>query len=143
VVVVVEVVVVVPLLVCKVWLKIVVIARARGRSSPCSLKKTLVSSDSWYLRTGQEYLLGSLVGNFSYFSFEMEVQDGAPCSLKDRLVTTGLGSTSQLLSGIISTGAKFLRISRFSRWALQGSSGLKHTQLLGLKFSTSNWILGS
>jgi hypothetical protein len=90
------------------------------------LKKTLVSSDSWYLSSGpgQGYLLGSLVGNFSYFSFEMEVQDGAPCSLKDRLVTTGLGSTSQLLSGIISTGAKVLRISRFSRWALQGSARL-------------------
>jgi hypothetical protein len=66
-----------------------------------------------------------LVGNFSYFSFEMEVQDGAPCSLKDRLVTTGLGSTSQLLSGIISTGAKFLRISRFSRW---GSARLYRTE---------------
>jgi hypothetical protein len=48
--------VVVPILICKVWLEVVVIARARGRSSPCSLKKRLlrprdsiplISSGSW------------------------------------------------------------------------------------------------
>jgi hypothetical protein len=83
------------------------------------LKKTLVSSDSWYLGTGQDYLLDSLVGNFRYFSFEMEVQDGAPCSLKDTVShNSWFYLAAPLLSGIISTGAKFLRISRFSRWSL-------------------------
>lgn len=75
------------------------------------LKKTLVSSDSWYLRPG---IFAGFVGwEFQYFSFEMEVQDGAPCSLKDTLVTTGLGSTSQLHSGIISTGENSSESQRF------------------------------
>jgi hypothetical protein len=55
------------------------------------LKKTLIS---WYLTPGQGYLLGSFVGNFSNFSFEMEVQDGAPCSLKDTVSHNWSCSTS-------------------------------------------------
>lgn len=78
------------------------------------LKKTLVSSDSWYLGPGRARIFAGFVGwEFQYFSFEMEVQDGAPCSLKDTLVTTGLGSTSQLHSGIISTGENSSESQRF------------------------------
>jgi len=62
---------------------------------------------------------------------------------KTLLVTTGLvlPRRSSLRNNF--NWRKFLWISTFSRWATLGSSGLKHTQLLGFKFSTSNWILGS
>jgi hypothetical protein len=66
------------------------------------LKKTLIS---WYLTPGQGYLLGSFVGNFSNFSFEMEVQDGAPCSLKDTVSHNWSCSTSP--SGCSSESQRF------------------------------------
>jgi len=53
--------VVVPILICKVWLEVVVIARARGRSSPCSLKKRLLRPrDSPYLLSRQVRVLTDL-----------------------------------------------------------------------------------
>jgi hypothetical protein len=103
------------------------------------LKKTLVSSDSWYLGTGQDYLLDSLVGNFRYFSFEMEVQDGAPCSLKD----TVSHNSWFYLAAPLRDNFNWSKIPQNLKVFKVVSTGLKYTQLLGLKFSTSNWILGS